>query len=149
MTKERFLGFVGCGNAEIMLELGMENNKLIIYDGDCGFCTTSVRKLRGMLGKKAPSAATFQSLQLDLFGLSIAEVQIELKYVDTNGQIWGGASAFRRVFYDAKGIWRLISTFMSLPLVKQSSVVIYRKIAKNRAKMPGATATCALPEVKN
>lgn len=137
-----------CGNAERMLELGMDKTNLIIYDGDCGFCTTSVRKLRGILGKKAPSAATFQSQQLDLFGLSIAEVQREMKYVDTNGEIWGGASAFMRVFHDAKGIWRLISTFMSLPLVKQSSVVIYRKIAKNRQKMPGATAACALPEVK-
>lgn len=123
----------------------VEDKKLIIYDGDCGFCTKSLKTLGNALGSKAPKALPYQVLEISRFGITAIEARKEMKYIDIHGKIWGGAAAFRRVFYDSKGSWRLVAYFMALPLIKQLSVLTYRLIAGNRHNMPGASSSCSLP----
>lgn len=124
----------------------MQGIGLVIYDGDCGFCTKTVIRLTKCLGKKAPNFSTFQSIDLSEFNLTLDQVQMEMKYVDRNGRIWGGAHAFRNVFKDANGVWLLVAGLMSMPLIKQAASLLYRKIAVNRQKMPGASEACVLPK---
>lgn len=101
-----------------------------------------------MKGAMPPKVA-LQAVDLSNFGITLLEAQAAMKYVDALNRVWSGEQAFQRIFHDVGGRWRIIAAFMALPLIKQSSAFIYKKIALNRQKMPGAEASCALPAPKD
>lgn len=118
---------------------------VIIYDGDCAFCTKSIIRLEAFMKGQMPKKVTLQRVNLQEYGILLAEAQAAMKYVDLSGRVWTGERAFQRVFYDAGGKWRILANFMGLPIIKSASAAIYKKIALNRQKMPGAEASCAIP----
>ena len=45
-------------------------------------------------------------------------------------------------------LWRVLGALLALPFVLGVAEPVYRWIAANRARMPGGTATCALPQAE-
>jgi predicted DCC family thiol-disulfide oxidoreductase YuxK len=87
----------------------------------------------------------FQFIDTQPYGLTKQECSEEIKFVDKSFNIHGGEAAFKRVFFEAGGFWRLLGAFLATPVIKQVSGVVYRWVAKNRHKLPGGTPTCSLP----
>lgn len=117
---------------------------VLVYDGDCGFCTSSVR----FLERRIPVAATiaaFQFADLDALGTTAERAQREVLWIDRAGRVSGGAEAIGRLLTAAGGPWRALGVVMRIPPVSWAAHGVYRFVANNRHRMPGGTAACALP----
>ncbi|WP_020387707.1 thiol-disulfide oxidoreductase DCC family protein [Kribbella catacumbae] len=118
---------------------------ILIFDGDCAFCTTSARWLQGALGGAVP-VEPWQFTDLAAYGTTAERAQYEVLWVDQDGKIHGGAQAFARWLIHSGGLWRVAGTMFTFPPIRWIAAGIYRLIASNRDKMPGGTPACALPD---
>jgi predicted DCC family thiol-disulfide oxidoreductase YuxK len=117
---------------------------ILIFDGDCSFCTTSARWLERKFASRAP-VEPWQFTDLTAYGITPDRAQYEVLWVDAAGRIHGGAQAFARWLIDSGGIARVAGTLITLPPIRWVAAGIYRLIANNRQRMPGGTPACALP----
>ena len=62
-----------------------QTRSVLVYDGDCGFCTTSARWVESKLLPAGGTIAPWQSLELQMFGLSEADVTSASWWVDPQG----------------------------------------------------------------
>ncbi|MQY09757.1 thiol-disulfide oxidoreductase DCC family protein [Actinomadura macrotermitis] len=117
---------------------------VLVYDGDCGFCTTSVR----FLERRVPTSAevvAYQFADLDALGVTAERAGYEVLWVARDGRVSGGAEAIGRLLTDAGGLWRVPGVLMRVAPVSWVAHAVYRLVANNRQRMPGGTAACALP----
>jgi predicted DCC family thiol-disulfide oxidoreductase YuxK len=117
---------------------------ILIFDGDCAFCTTSARWLQGKLGGSV-LVEPWQFTDLAAYGTTAERATYEVLWVDQAGRIHGGAQAFARWLIHSGGVWRVLGTVITLPPVRWLAAGVYRLIANNRDRMPGGTPACALP----
>lgn len=117
---------------------------ILIYDGDCAFCSSTIRTLQRIMKKKSPMVP-FQHVDTSRFGLTKQQCSQEIKFVDASGRVHGGEGAFRNLFIHAEGLWAFLGRLMNLPGVRTISGTLYRWVARNRYRLPGGTPTCALP----
>ncbi|GLZ10876.1 hypothetical protein Acsp04_11110 [Actinomadura sp. NBRC 104425] len=117
---------------------------VLVYDGDCGFCTTSVRFIERRIPTSAQIVA-FQFADLDALGTTAERAEYEVLWVDRAGRVSGGAQAIARLLMDAGGPWRPVGAVLRVPPVRWIAHGVYRLVAANRHRMPGGTAACALP----
>jgi predicted DCC family thiol-disulfide oxidoreductase YuxK len=119
---------------------------ILIFDGDCGFCTRSVNVL-----KRLPIHAevtAYQFTDLELYGTTPERANHELLLVDPTGRIHGGAQAVARLLLTAGGIYTAAGWALRTPPIRWIAAGVYRLIANNRQRMPGGTAACALPPAR-
>jgi len=117
---------------------------VLVYDGECGFCTTCVR----FIERRIPSSAeivAWQFADLPGLGTTAERAERELLWVHASGEVVGGAEAVAELLVDAGGGWRLLGRLMRLPPVGWFAVIGYRLVAANRHRLPGGTPACALP----
>ncbi|WP_131742503.1 thiol-disulfide oxidoreductase DCC family protein [Actinomadura roseirufa] len=117
---------------------------VLVYDGDCGFCTTSVR----FLERRVPVDATivaFQFADLGALGTTAERAEREVLWVDRSGRVSGGAEAIGLLLTDAGGVWRVPGVLLRTVPVSWAARAVYRLVANNRHRMPGGTAACMLP----
>jgi predicted DCC family thiol-disulfide oxidoreductase YuxK len=116
----------------------------LLYDGDCGFCTTSA----AFIERRIPTRATVIAYQYaDLATLGVTEEQAaeELQWVADDGTVSAGHAAIARLLTDAGGLWSVPGRIMLVPPLSWLAAVAYRLTAANRHRLPGGTAACALP----
>jgi len=114
---------------------------VIIYDGDCAFCTLWVTRLRNSL-PVFPEARTSQSINPDDYGLSATDLARYAWYLTPTHQYAGhlAASALLRV-QPALGL-RFAGWLLATPPISWVAALGYRAIARFRHRLPGGTATC-------
>ena len=114
---------------------------LIFYDGECGFCNSSVQ----FILNKRKRDFYFCSLQSDLAKRILAENQIELKmdtiYFLNKGRLHDRSTAALLISKGLKGFWPLMVCFYIVPWFIRDWV--YDGIAKRRHKI--RTGYCAIP----
>jgi predicted DCC family thiol-disulfide oxidoreductase YuxK len=121
---------------------------LVIFDGDCAFCTSSAHWVARRLNRRpGPNAALvpWQFTDLTALGTTAERAQREALWVGTDGEIRGGAAAFAEWLTFRGGAYAVGGRLMNLPLVRSLAAAVYRVIAKNRHRMPGGSPACALP----
>ncbi len=121
----------------------MSPTPVLIYDGDCGFCTRSVR-----LVERLPvevRIVAWQDADLTALGTTEVRAQHEVLWVGVDGRVSGGAEAVAALLKHARFPWPLPGWIMSAPLVSTVADRVYRWVADNRYRMPGATPACQLP----
>ena len=127
---------------------GPTERPLLIFDGDCAFCTTSANWLAARLGQKNGPNATvvaWQFTDLRALGTTQERAQQEALLVGSDGSISGGAEAFAAWLRFRGGPYGVAGRLMSMPGVRRLAAAVYRLIAKNRHRMPGGSPACALP----
>jgi predicted DCC family thiol-disulfide oxidoreductase YuxK len=119
---------------------GVRGSGTLIFDGDCGFCTTSA----GWAKRIVPGAdvVAWQLTDLERFGITPAEADEEVQYVDAGGRVSGGADAIAGLLVSRGSGWGLVGRFMLLPGVRAVAAVVYRWVSKNRHRLPGGTPAC-------
>ena len=120
---------------------------ILVYDGDCGFCTISVEWARRNLGARP---VAWQTLDLDALGLTVEDVTFFAWYVDSDGTRHAGAQAAARALRNAPAgglglLWHAVGSVLSWWPVRPVAAAVYRLVARNRHRLPGATDACALP----
>lgn len=114
---------------------------LIIYDGDCGFCSASARWLRGHV---RPSAQIVAWQELDLFPLGLTPEQCtsSVQWVGPHGeradQSQAVAAALRTGVQPWSGAGWVLGRQWLRPLADRA----YRFVARHRGRLPGASDSC-------
>lgn len=115
----------------------------LIYDGDCGFCTTSALWIKSHGGSFLISP--WQAIpDLQHYGLDEADVGKAAYLVTSDQVVAKGSDAISTCLKISNFPLNLLGYFLLLPGVRQLARPIYRVIARNRHVMPGATNTCKL-----
>lgn len=116
----------------------------LIFDGDCGFCTTSVRWLQRWL-PRVPATIPFQWAQLDEFGLTEAEARARVWFV-VGGRRFGGAAAIAALLRGQPvAALRVLGWLATVPPWSWAAEAGYRVVARYRYRLPGGTPACRLP----
>ncbi|MDJ0769726.1 MAG: DUF393 domain-containing protein [Ilumatobacter sp.] len=116
---------------------------LLVFDGDCGFCTTSARL--GQRWLRLDHVEPWQFLDLAELGLSEEACTTAVQWVDDAGTVSSAEHAVIAAFRHAGGVWAVLGRIMDLPGVRQLAGVVYRLVARYRHKLPGGTPACKLP----
>jgi predicted DCC family thiol-disulfide oxidoreductase YuxK len=114
---------------------------VLVYDGDCGFCTTCV----GVVERIGPDAEIVAWQLTDLAELGITEGQAAdaVQWVATDGSVRSGHEAIAAVLSTAGGIWKVVAGLVMLPGVSWLAAKVYGLVAANRYRLPGGTPACA------
>jgi len=118
---------------------------LLVFDGDCGFCTTSARWIERRL-PDAVSVEPWQSLDLEEIGLTRSDVVSAAWWIDDAGQTHRGHMAIGRALREASGPWGLVGLIIVAPPMSWLGRPIYWLIARYRYRLPGATDACRIPD---
>lgn len=117
---------------------------VLVFDGDCSFCTSSVNVLQRLV-KRLPPIVPWQHIDLDALGLTRQQCEEAVQWVGPDGQVRSGEAAVAQVLVDAGKGWRLLGRLMLLPGVRWLAGVVYRWTARHRHRLPGGTPACSLP----
>lgn len=119
-------------------------NGIILFDGECNFCNSSVQFI---IKRDKKAYFTFTSLQSEIGKTYRKQFSIP-KDVDSLILIEGGhcymkSSAALRICKKLDGGWKILSSFLLIPSPLRN--VCYDVIAKNRYKWFGKQERCMLP----
>lgn len=114
----------------------------LVYDGDCAFCTSSVRLLE-RIGPEAEMLA-WQLTDLDALGLTEEAAAAAVQWVALDGTVHSGHEAIAAALDSAGGIWALGGRMLLAPGIVPLAARAYRLIADNRHRLPGGTPACAV-----
>jgi predicted DCC family thiol-disulfide oxidoreductase YuxK len=114
----------------------------LVYDGDCAFCTSSVRLLE-KIGPGAEAVA-WQQADLGALGLSEEAAAIAVQWVEIDGITRSGHEAVAAALRSAGGVWALAGRVLLAPGISPIAAAAYRLIANNRHRLPGGTPACAV-----
>jgi predicted DCC family thiol-disulfide oxidoreductase YuxK len=115
---------------------------VLIYDGDCAFCTSSVRLLE-KIGPMAEMLA-WQQTDLDALGLTEEAASAAVQWVEIDGTVRSGHEAVAAALGSAGGPWALASRVLLSAGIAPIAAGAYRLIAANRHRLPGGTPACAV-----
>ena len=89
---------------------------ILLYDGDCGFCTSSAR----LIERHIPTTARlspYQMADLDALGITPERASGEVTWADEHG-VRGGAQAIASLLVDAGGLWRPLGLLVRVPPIR-------------------------------
>lgn len=120
--------------------------KIILFDGNCNLCNSTVQKVIAFDKKEVFYFATLSSD----YGQQLADtLKIDLQVINSIILYEPGVSydiksdAVIKIANECGGLWRLINIVLVLP--KSIRDILYNFIAKNRYRWFGKNEHCMLP----
>lgn len=116
---------------------------VLLFDGDCAFCTSCARLLQRRI---KPDAEVLAWQLADLPALGVTELQASeaVQWLAGDGDVRSGHEAIAATLATAGPLWRLAGHFLLLPGVSWVAARAYRLVANNRHRLPGGTPACKL-----
>lgn len=115
----------------------------LVFDGDCGFCTSSARWIERRLDADV-RVEMWQSLDLEALGLTVDDVTTAAYFVDEDGSLHRGHAGIGRAFEYMALPFRVAGRAMQHRPIAWVAAPTYRLVAKYRYKLPGATEACRI-----
>jgi predicted DCC family thiol-disulfide oxidoreductase YuxK len=121
-----------------------------LYDGDCAFCSACAR----FIERRIPTRARVQPWQfsdLHALDLSVDACDEAVQWVSTteSGRTTAdGPVAIAALLRTSNWLWRLAGRVLGWRPVTALAWPVYRWISRHRDRMPGGTATCAVPSAQ-
>jgi predicted DCC family thiol-disulfide oxidoreductase YuxK len=115
----------------------------LLYDADCGFCTRSAHWAKPL--GCAVEAVPWQSFDLPSVGLTpaVADEQVQLVL---DGRVYAGHEAIGRTLTTSRHApVRLAGRIVLARPLRPLAAGVYAWVARNRHRLPGGTAACAVP----
>jgi predicted DCC family thiol-disulfide oxidoreductase YuxK len=124
---------------------------VLLYDGDCAFCTSCARFVERRMATSANLIA-WQLADLEALGVTQGEAENAILWVGARpaagSGVAAGPAAVARLLVDAGGGWRPLGRVLDLPPVRAVAWPVYQLVARNRHRLPGGTPACALPQAE-
>lgn len=117
---------------------------MLIFDGDCGFCTTSAHWIQRRLPDDVEVVAWQFVDDLDALGLTVDEADAKVWWITPDGRRHGGHLAIGHALRSAGGFWGLIGTMLVTPPASWLAAPVYALVARYRHRMPGGTPACRI-----
>lgn len=117
---------------------------VLLFDGDCGFCTWAIDQVRHWVRPSA-EIADWQRSDLSALGISVDECTEAIQWVEVDGSHVTGGRAVAAMFAAAPQPWPVLARLMRLPVLAPGTDALYRIVAANRYRLPGSTPACQVP----
>ena len=114
---------------------------LLLYDGDCAFCTTCARLVEKRIRPDADVVA-WQLADLAELGVSEGQASEAVQWVGAEGAVRSGHEAIAAMLGACGPVFRLAGRALLLPGVSPLAAKIYALVAANRHRLPGGTPAC-------
>ncbi|MEY3560870.1 MAG: hypothetical protein RL068_22 [Actinomycetota bacterium] len=121
---------------------GNELGVMLVFDGDCRFCSSSVRLFQRISKNRVPTKP-YQLADLDTLNLTKEQCAQAVQFVSGKG-VSAGHLAIADALIASKTIWVLAGVIMKLPVITSIAYLIYSWVSKNRHKLPGGTPACSV-----
>jgi predicted DCC family thiol-disulfide oxidoreductase YuxK len=118
-----------------------------VYDGDCAFCSTCARFVQRWIPTPAAVEA-WQLIDVVSIGLTVAECDAAVQWVTSPTEHTSGPVAVADLLKAGRPPWKVIGTLLGLHPVLRVAWPFYNWVSHNRDRLPGGTATCALPQAE-
>jgi len=116
---------------------------VLIFDGDCGFCTTTANFIKRRSSTPI-EIHPWQFIDVSQFGLTEAQVSAKV-YMVVGGKAFAGHEAFAQILIVQRNILlRAIGHTLMAPPVSWIARPGYALVAKYRHKLPGGTPACKM-----
>jgi predicted DCC family thiol-disulfide oxidoreductase YuxK len=116
----------------------------LIFDGDCGFCTTTANWIVEH-SRVEVTAKPYQWADLEPLGLTRDEAAAKVQLV-IDGRIYSGHKCFAKLLLMQRNpMFRLGGRIVISKAMNGISSRAYDWVAKNRHRLPGGTPACKLP----
>jgi predicted DCC family thiol-disulfide oxidoreductase YuxK len=135
------------GSPEVSLQ---DKDPLLIFDGDCGFCTSAVNGLQKRM-KRSFDVIPYQFANLEKYQLTTEECEkrIYLITVDkksVSDKQFSGHKAISKIWrMQTNPLWKFLGWVIIFPGINLISYLAYWLMARYRHKLPGGTPACQLP----
>lgn len=118
----------------------------IVFDGDCAFCTKSLRLLRRLDrdGAMHLHDSHDSSIATRFPMLASADFDQAMFAVTADGQVFRGYFAFKALIRTLPAAWPLALLFM-IPGANFIGPRVYAWVARNRRRMGCASDVCEMP----
>lgn len=117
---------------------------LLVFDGDCAFCTTWVRRLERAL-PVFPESRPWQWVDYAALGLTRHDVT-RYVWLLADDRRFRGHAAVAALFRTQRGVrWRFLGHLLITPPFSWAASIAYAVIARFRHRLPGGTPACAMP----
>jgi len=123
-----------------------ETSPLLVYDGDCAFCSSCARWLISHWSGPERAVA-WQHLTADElagFGLGLDDVRRFVWWIDPATGPARGHLAIARAMRAAGGWPSIVGRGLSVPPISWAAAAAYPLIARWRHRLPGGTPACRL-----
>ena len=122
-----------------------ETEQLLVYDGDCSFCTSCVRWITAHWNgpQRAVAWQHLDADDLDRIGLTLDDVRRASWWVDSTRGRSRGHLAIAHALRAAHG-WPSVGGLMLVPPLRWLAAGVYLLIARWRHRLPGGTPACRM-----
>jgi len=118
----------------------------VLYDGDCQFCTGTVRRFASLLRRARFTPEPLQAPWVsERLGLQTGRIPDEMMVLTTDGKVFGGADG---IIYLLRWIWWAWPLFVVAQIPGMHGLLRagYRQVARNRHCLSGA---CRIPRQRH
>ena len=123
----------------------MTRAPILIFDGDCAFCSSSIRLISKAI-RKHPEIKPYQWIDLTHYEISKEECTKAIQFYKSEKKTYSGARAFAQFLILSNYPWKILGFLLELPLINWIARIIYGVIARNRYRLPGGTPECKLKD---
>jgi len=119
---------------------------VLIYDGDCGFCTSSANWVAARW-RDGARAVPWQSLSPDELArqsLTRDQVRASVWWIDDRGHASRAHVAVGRALAAGSGWSAIAGRVVLVPPLRWIAAVVYPLVARWRHRLPGGTPACRM-----
>ena len=116
---------------------------MLIYDGDCGFCTACAHWVADR-GQGEVEIQPWQGLDLDDIALTVDEVTTAAYWIDDQGGAHRGHAAIGRSLQAIGPFYHPLGWLLQRRPVSWAARPAYWLVARYRYRLPGATNACRI-----
>ncbi|WP_211250989.1 thiol-disulfide oxidoreductase DCC family protein [Phycicoccus jejuensis] len=118
---------------------------VLLFDGDCAFCSSSVRLLLRLRRSPADYAVEpWQQVDLGPLGVTEQACTEAVQWVAADGRVSSAQDAVARALLASRPWVRPLGALVLVPGVRQVARAIYFWVARNRHRLPGGTPACSV-----
>ena len=118
------------------------NADVVIFDGQCNFCRSQVRRLNWFASGKLTFVSLHDPRVAERYpDLTKSQLMEQMYVVTVEGERFGGASSLRYLSRKLPRLW-LVAPLLHIPFSLPVWQFLYNKIAKYRYLIAGKTDAC-------
>jgi len=118
---------------------------MLVFDGDCGFCTQSAQWIEHRLPLGYPVVPWQDLPSLEALGLTEHDVREAAWWIEVSGRPRRGHRAIAAALIACKGGWAAVGFALRIPPISWVAAGVYALVARFRHRLPGKAA-CEVPD---